>query len=262
MKQIQYYFYHKRKNHEFGILKFEHRKAQRNPFFSSVEELIQAIVHSVNQLQGKKRIILFIHGYMADFTPVNKAMMDILNEDIFSKQKEAVIIHLQWQGELTYSATQNYVKHVVGPDFASFFSHVIERLGKDVHLSVLVHSMGGYVLQYILEHYNFAQSISNCIMAAPDINAHQFFHSAYFGIQPKNLMILTCNQDKTLALANFLVPYNRLGVSQELIKHEDIAHQEITDFSEEDLLVGKLLKHRYFYTNRKVRALISERLSK
>ena len=184
-----------------------------------------------------------------------------LVKDIYTGSDQ-IVLHLHWQGKLIYSSTQLQVSEVVGSLFGKLLSQLDEKLGGKATFNILVHSMGGFVLQHLLKEAKISNKINECIMAAPDVETEAFIQSDYFGIDPKKILVLTCKDDKTLALANFMNPYPRLGVSGHLLEEHSIPHYEISDFSEDDLLVGKIMKHRYFYTNQKIRTFIAEQFEK
>ncbi len=261
MQNLHFYYYCKLSNIERGTLSIGESLADRVEAYKSDEAFLNDIANSLQKGGVTKPLFIFIHGYMADVTPVNKVMSFVIAKDIFTGSDQ-IVLHLHWQGKLIYSSTQLQVSEVVGPLFGRLLLKLEEKLGGKATFNILVHSMGGFVLQHLLKEAKISNKINECIMAAPDVETEAFTQSDYFGIDPKKILVLTCKDDKTLALANFMNPYPRLGVSGHLLEEHSIPHYEISDFSEDDLLVGKIMKHRYFYTNQKIRTLIAEQLAK
>ncbi|MBK8633428.1 MAG: alpha/beta hydrolase [Saprospiraceae bacterium] len=261
MQNRHFYYYCKLSNIERGIFNIGESLAEREECYFGDDEFLNELAQSLQFEGGVKPLFVFIHGYMADVTPVNRVMSFVIAKDIFTGSDQ-IVLHLHWQGKLIYSSTQLQVSEVVGPLFGKLLSQLDEKLGGKATFNILVHSMGGFVLQHLLKEAKISNKINECIMAAPDVETEAFIQSDYFGIDPKKILVLTCKDDKTLALANFMNPYPRLGVSGHLLEEHSIPYHEISDFSEDDLLVGKIMKHRYFYTNQKIRTLIAEQLAK
>jgi len=261
LQNQHFYYYCKVSAIERGTLYIGESLADRVESYANDDEFLDSLVQSLESGGGLRPLFVFIHGYMADVTPVNKVMSFVIAKEIFTGQDQ-VVLHLHWQGKLLYSSTQLHVSDVVGPMFGKLLQDLDNKLDGKATFNILVHSMGGFVLQHLLKEVNISNKINECIMAAPDVETEAFIQSDYFGIDPKKLLVLTCKDDKTLALANFMNPYPRLGVSGHLLAEHSIPHHEISDFSDDDLLVGKIMKHRYFYTNQKIRALIAEQLAK
>lgn len=256
-----FYIYKKITGTESGKLVVEGGVAERVAQYNDNGALANAVLKALNQSKSKQ-LLIFIHGYFADFAPVNKEMCFVIDQDILGQREEMTVLHLQWQSKLWYPSNHEYIQSEVAPEFANLLDVMSLSMSDEIKYVILTHSMGGFVLEKLIDLCDLVTKTDACILAAPDMNAEQFIASSFMGLDPEKVMVLTCNSDKTLAIANFLKPFKRLGVSGDMLKEIGINFHEVKDFSEEELIIGKLLKHRYFYTNKKVRTFIANQLKK
>lgn len=254
VNHAHFYWYLHGKEVTFGRLKKESHGWNAHRIKLLEKDFQDELSIAIQQTSGP--ILLYFHGYMADFPPVNKEIFEALDAHILSSNTSTLCIHIQWQAYTYYPAVHTWMQNESMVFLSAFLKSIESSIGSRA-IDLLAHSMGASLLHYALHsNPNIAIKIHKCVLAAPELSYDDFAHSSIWQKLKSKVMVFATEGDFTLTLATFLKKDLKLGLATDIVAQEDFQGAVVTDFSEEDLWIGKYLKHRYFYTNHKVRSAI------
>lgn len=210
------------------------------------------------------RVLVYIHGFMADFELFEQKAGYILQDQIFNpiSDKYPVVISLKWETSPDYRTSVMTAENT-GATFykvlQSLLSHQ-KSLGVNLTWSFLCHSMGNRVFSGIAKADQAAFQIFHfgtiCMMAA-DVPSSIFEDELEWLPKVAERIIVFVNaKDRTLEIANWLVPYPRLGKTGPLVPHQNVFVIDATPINDHEGLVPKISKHRYYYASASIRALL------
>jgi hypothetical protein len=202
------------------------------------------------------QIHIFIHGLWANIPSVHSDVCKRLTGDLWSE--DALVVSIIWEGYLHYPLNHAHLSRSVAPallpHLRGLFHFFNDRATK---VNVVAHSMGCILLDLLIADDTIElPANSKIVLASPDISIDQLTHIRQSTQVP--ILVLSSSQDLTLRLANILMRYKRIGRITESSFYADlrIQHIRVEEFKEEELLAGRLSKHRYFYTQSSIRKQI------
>ena len=213
-------------------------------FFESIRELQQKSFHP---------LVIYFHGYMADFIPVNLEITRALDQFILPEESSVVCVHIQWQAFSFYPYVHDWMQKTCIP----CLNEVINTLmGLSAKVDVLGHSMGSSLLHYSLENQDWSSHIHKCVLAAPELSFDAFTSSEHWIKMMDRVQVFATNGDLTLTLASWIKRDLKLGLATTAVDEENFPGEVVRDFSKDELWAGKYFRHRYFYTHPEVRSKI------
>lgn len=222
--------------------------------------------------EGKKGIIIYIHGYQADKQFFVRSTGRIIQKEIFDipSNDYGMAISLIWKSVLNYEdAVTN--AHKKGQNFAEIVEKIQQIQQKScpqAKISVMAHSMGNRVWEGLYQNWVVAQpslKLASVMLLAADLEDNVFYTTLSDLPQHADRIIVYHNQDDvTLSFANKLKEHKRLGIygpADPANLHENVIVKDVTGLNDEDIKSGTFTKHRYYYTSPSVRKALAGYLS-
>lgn len=211
-----------------------------------------------------KPILIYIHGFMADFELFEQKAGFILQNELFNPILEnyPTIISLKWETSPDYRESIKSAEST-GASFYSLLlalQNIIQPINWKQSWSFLCHSMGNRILAGMIKaDLTLGKQLNYgtlCLMAA-DIPSDIF--ETEWSILPEiaeKVVVFINEKDRTLEVANWIVAYPRLGKTGPT---KELAHVFVIDASQindHEGIVPKISKHRYYYASASIRALL------
>lgn len=211
-------------------------------------------------LQSSSRILVYIHGFMAHMGFYEKKTGYLLQKEIFDKTKERypVVISLKWETQPDYGKSikdSTQAGQQLGTALIEINDY-LKQNGIYLHWSWLCHSMGCRIFTEMFKGMKAGYPrFENVILMAADIPYDVFEKElSELPFFTDRIYVFISNSDKTLEIANWLVPYVRLGRSGP--RHKIASNAWILDVSEvndHEGIIPRLSKHRYYYASAEIR---------
>lgn len=217
-------------------------------------------------LHDNGSILVYIHGFMAHIGFFEKKVGYILQNQVFNAVEEQypVILSLKWESEPDYKESIKAAADKSRLLFETLFAlqKELSKLNISIAWSWLCHSMGNRIFAQIftfwLEH-KMELKINRVFLLAADVPSDIF---------SKELKLLThfaqktyvfkSKSDRTLEIANWIVPYDRLGREGLALKDgfSNVYEIDVSDIQDHRGLAPRLLKHRYYYASETIRGYL------
>lgn len=174
-------------------------------------------------MEGKKKTLIFIHGYNVPFEDAIFRTAQISHDIKFT----GVTMAFSWpsKGNLQgYMADEADAEWSI-PYFVEFLAGVLKNQ-QDHEIYIIAHSMGSRVVSQALKLINPEESsrIRELILAAPDIDADVFNEQILPAFKDRQLMttLYVATNDKALRLSRALHGNMRAGLNREHGKHVEL----------------------------------------
>lgn len=205
---------------------------------------------------SSNKIYIFIHGLWANIPSVHNDICKRLTGDLW--EEDSIIVNIIWEGFLYYPYNHDHLSRTIAPALLPHLQVLFHFLyDRSTKVNIVAHSMGCILLDLLIADNTIElPTNSKIVLASPDISVNQLTHMRQSTKVP--ILVLSSSQDQTLRMANILVHFKRVGRITESNFYADlyIQHIRVEEFKEEEILVGKMSKHRYFYTQSRVRKQI------
>lgn len=224
-----------------------------------VNSIADLNVHIADQCLTDYDFNLYIHGMWADNSLAWKDTYKQLHRDVYKKRKNnQVVVSIIWDAAVIYAKSVEKARHK-----GAYLSKDITTLlhaQKEHHISVLAHSMGNRVWQYIVKDNLPAEDkiVDSYLVLGADLEADIFESGKPLEHLPslcKEITVYMHNTDRTLMISSYLNDCDRLGLSgiqDSLLQHEAYRLIDVSTI-EDGKGLSSIANHRYFYTSESVR---------
>ena len=231
--------------------------------YTDIQHLVQAMKP---QIQSRSGILVYIHGFMAHVGFFEKKAGFYLQHDVFDhiQTNYPVVLSLKWESEPDYQQSIQSASQKAELLWGALLTIYRELDGGQMGLqwSWLCHSMGNRIFAHLFvkkqaEAKNMV--IKDVLLMAADIP------NDIFSKELNGLISSTCRTfcfisktDKTLEIANWIVPYPRLGREGAVISASSshLLEVDVSEITDHEGLAPRLLKHRYYYASNTIRKLL------
>ncbi|MBP6396790.1 MAG: alpha/beta hydrolase [Saprospiraceae bacterium] len=210
------------------------------------------------------QVLIYIHGFMADFEIFEQKAGFILQNQIFNPlfDKYPVVISLKWETSPDYRSSVLTGENTGSAFYEVLYSLLIHQRLAHVNLkwSFLCHSMGNRIFSGIAKA-DQAKLIklkygTICMMAA-DVSSSIFEDELdWLPMVAERIIVFVNKKDRTLEIANWLVTYPRLGKTGPVVPHQNVFVIDATPINDHEGIVPKISKHRYYYASASIRSLL------
>lgn len=211
-------------------------------------------------------ILVYVHGFMAHVGFFEKKVGYILQNQVFNEVVELypVILSLKWESEPDYKES---IKAAADKSLLLFetlylLHGELSKMDITISWSWLCHSMGNRIFAHIftqwLEH-NAEFTFNRVFLMAADVPSDIF--SNELNLLPhyaQKTYVFKSKSDHTLEIANWIVPYDRLGREGLTLKNvfSNVFEVDVSDIQDHRGLAPRLLKHRYYYASETIRGYL------
>jgi hypothetical protein len=239
---------------------------ERTIWLSDIRQMIDSLP------EGKKDVLFYIHGYMADNPAFVKESGYVLQKEYFDHKDSpyAFVISLQWDAPADYRRSRS-VALEKGTHFAVLVNDlykIFEEQGIAPEFSFFCHSMGNRVFEGLYDSLitiNPDIHLDKVFLMAADLESDIF--NDRFSTMPavaNRIYIYNNLNDRTLAMANAFVPYKRLGIfgpEKSSCQNDNIQTVDVSDMDDDETLAGRMSLHRYYYDSPMVRSKIRNQMA-
>ena len=262
----QHFFIHLRRENE--ALSYGRYGLSRTRF-AVIEKYtsLQAFVSNIEPFLLKNaKILVYIHGFMAHVGIFERKVGFILQNQLFNPLQETipVVISLKWESEPDYKESIKSAAYKAGILLNAIMGidQACRKNNTPVSWSWLCHSMGNRIFAHLFAEWYKKQSdlrFGEVVLMAADVPSDVFEKELkYLPFCAHKILIFKSISDKTLEIANWIVPYPRLGsVGRSPIhQHKHILEVDVSGIKDHEGLAPRLLKHRYYYASATIRAYL------
>lgn len=262
----QHFFIHLRvDNEELSFGRYGLSRTRFGPI-EKYNGLKEFITHIEPFFKENGEILVYIHGFMAHVGIFERKVGFILQNQLFNplKDKFPIVISLKWESERDYKES---IKSA--PLKASLLLNAIMEIDQAYRnkstfpsWSWLCHSMGNRIFAHLFAawykvHPGF--SFGEVVLMAADVPGDVFDKELEnLPSCAHKILIFKSISDKTLEIANWIVPYPRLGSVgiTSINQHKNIQEVDVSGINDHEGLAPRLLKHRYYYASATIRAYL------
>lgn len=222
--------------------------------------------------EGKRSILFYLHGYMADNPTFVKESGYIMQKEYFDREESqyGMVISLQWNAPPDYRKSRG-----LALDKGKAFASLVDELYRisienriTPEFSFFCHSMGNRVFEGLYTHWaaiNPDHQSDNIFLLAADLE-YDIFADRFSSLPSRANQIYIYNNlnDRTLAMANVFVPYKRLGIfgpDNESFQAANVHVVDVSDMDDDETFAGRMSLHRYYYGSPGVRAKIRAQMA-